>query len=86
MHCPLCGTPLKKNLLLTSLALLSCPQEKCLYPFNLTMEEIQQKKLVIQVTEADIMRQMSDKLNQAGVDAEINLFIVREDSEVMEKK
>lgn len=84
MLCPLCSTGLKKNLLLASLALLSCPNEQCVYPFNLTMEEIQLKKLVIKVTEAEIMRQMTDKLSEAGVESELSNFIARDDPEVMD--
>lgn len=83
MICPLCGTGIKKNLLLTSLALLTCPDEKCVYPYNLTIEEIQRQKLIVQVTEGDIMHQMSHKLTEAGVDFEINLFIVKSDPEVL---
>lgn len=83
MICPLCGTGIKKNLLLTSLALLTCPDENCVYPYNLTIEEIQRQKLVVQVTEADIMHQMSPKLTEAGVDFEINHFIVKSDPDVL---
>lgn len=85
MICPLCSTGLKKNLLLASLALLSCPNALCVYPFNLTMEEIQLKKLVIKVTEAEIMRQMTDKLSEAGVNNELSNFIARDDPDVMDR-
>lgn len=47
------------------------------------MEQIQQEKLIVQVTETDIMRQMRQKILDAGVDEELNLFIVKDDPEVM---
>lgn len=84
MHCPLCKTRLKKNLLLSSLAILICPNEACVYPFNLTMPQIQQKRLVIHVTESEILSLMADKFSQAGVDSKIQQFLMKYDPDVMD--
>lgn len=79
MHCPLCGLDLRQNLLLTSLAILVCTHESCIYPFNMSMEEIQQKRLMVRTSEREIVAKMAPKLVSAGVDGRVASFIVKED-------
>lgn len=83
MHCPLCGAGLAKNLLLPSLSIVACPNESCVYPFNLSVEELQRQMLIVKVSEAEIMGQMREKLELADIDAKVSEFMVREDHEVM---
>lgn len=79
IHCPLCGLDLRQNLLLASLAIAVCANEKCIYPFNLSMEQIQQKRLMVKTTEKEIMAKMLPKLAGAAVDEKVAEFMVKDD-------
>lgn len=79
MSCPLCGRALAKYLLLTSVAVSACPAESCVYPFNLSMEELQRQMLLVPASEAEIMAQMRDKLVQAEVDPKISEFMTKDE-------
>ncbi|SGZ46536.1 CIC11C00000002404 [Sungouiella intermedia] len=79
MTCPLCGLELRQNLLLTSLAITVCSNEQCIYPFNMSMEQIQQKRLMTKTSEREIMGKMLPKLAGAQVDEKVASFMVKED-------
>lgn len=79
MLCPLCGLQLKQNLLSTSLAILVCSHELCIYPFNMTMDEIQEKRLMMRTSEREILTKMSAKMAEAGIDDRVASFMVKED-------
>lgn len=79
MKCPMCGLDLRQNLLLTNLAIAICSNEKCVYPFNMTMEQIQQKRLMVKTSEEEIMMKMRSKLADAAVNEKVAEFIVRDD-------
>lgn len=79
IHCPLCGLDLRQNLLLANLAIAVCANENCIYPFNLSMEQIQQKRLMVKTTEKEIMAKMLPKLAGAAVDEKVAEFMVKDD-------
>lgn len=79
MQCPLCKEDLKQHLLLTTQAMVSCPNKSCVYPFNLSMEEIWEKGHIMQTNEQQIMRQMLPKLQDAGIEDKVSKFIVHHD-------
>lgn len=80
--CPLCRTGLKQHLLQPKLALVACPNEQCVYPFNLSTEELKRQNLIVEVTTGDIMNGMRAKLELAGVNVRIAEFISREDEDL----
>ncbi|ODV77549.1 uncharacterized protein CANTADRAFT_56469 [Suhomyces tanzawaensis NRRL Y-17324] len=81
--CPLCSTPLKQHLIQPTLALISCPLESCIYPFNLLVAELHDNQLLIEVDTADIMAKMESKMvKDVGVDEKLAEFIAREDPDV----
>lgn len=82
MNCPVCFTLLRQNLLLLGLSIISCPNQGCVYPFNLLLAELQEKKLLVKVSERDIMKGMQEKLASAEIDTKLADFIARDDSEV----
>lgn len=65
-------------------SIISCPSEKCIYPFNLSMTEIQQENLLItDVETSDIMTGMQHKMvNEALVNEKIAQFISKEDGDL----
>lgn len=79
MICPLCGLGLRQNLLLTSLAVAVCSSEKCIFPFNMSVEEMQQKRLMVRTSEKEIMAKMLPKLAGAEIDDKVASFMVKED-------
>lgn len=81
VSCPLCLKSLKQHLLQPNLSIISCTNEDCVYPFNLTMDQIRRENLIIEVTTSDIMTNMQEKLINLGVDGKISEFISREDKE-----
>lgn len=85
MSCPLCGEGLKQSLLLTSLAVVTCPAESCVYPFNLSMSEIELRNMILRVSELLIMEKMQTKLHEAQVESKVANFITKPDDEVMGK-
>ncbi|CUM53179.1 uncharacterized protein AC631_04873 [Debaryomyces fabryi] len=83
MECPLCSSPMKQHLLQPSLALILCSSESCVYPFNLTMAQLQENNLLIpDVKESDIMKGMLTKMvNESQVNEKIAQFIAKNDDE-----
>lgn len=84
MNCPLCGTPLKQHLIQPNVSLISCPSTECVFPFNLSMEEIQHQNLLItDINNNDIMNMMQSKMiDVANVDQKIALFISKLDHDL----
>lgn len=76
--CPLCATELRQHLLQPALAVVACANAECVYPFNLSTEELKREGLVFEVSTADVMQGMRQKLQQAQVDPRIAEFISRE--------
>lgn len=77
MICPLCCSSLRQNLLLPPVALLVCPNELCVYPLNLSPEELARKQLVVRTDEEKILKLMQKKMDEAGVEKKVSDFIVR---------
>lgn len=75
----MCGLALRQNLLLASLAMAVCSNENCVYPLNMTMEEIQQNRLMVRVSDQDIIAKMLPKLAVSQVDDQVASFMVKED-------
>lgn len=84
MECPLCLSPMKQHLLQPSLALILCSSDSCVYPFNLTMSQLQENNLLIpDVKESDIMKGMLSKMvDESQVDKKIANFITKVDNDV----
>ncbi|KAF3991309.1 hypothetical protein FT663_02810 [Candidozyma haemuli var. vulneris] len=82
MLCPLCCSPLKKNLLSSAVAILVCSKETCVFPFNLSKQELMDKELVVRTDEAEIMQQMKTKLEDAGVEDQMVKFLSKADPAV----
>lgn len=82
MSCPLCGEDLKQVLFLTTLAVVSCPSESCIYPFNLSMAELERQNLIIRVSEQVIMEKMQSKLKEAKIETKVANFITKPDDEI----
>jgi len=85
MECPLCSSLMKQHLLQPSLALILCSSESCVYPFNLTMSQLQENNLLIpDVKESDIMRGMLSKMvDESQVNEKIAQFITKDDNDVI---
>lgn len=84
MNCPLCSTPLKQHLLQPTLSIIACPQETCIFPFNLTVAQLHEQNLLItDITQEDIMNGMYSKMvDEADVDGKIAHFISRNDDDI----
>ncbi|KAM9926059.1 hypothetical protein OXX80_006614 [Metschnikowia pulcherrima] len=82
MNCPLCAAELRKHLLSSSQAMISCPNESCVYPFNLSMEEIRSQGLTIRTNESEIMAQMQEKLARADIDSRTAQFMTKPDTDI----
>ncbi|KAK6200092.1 uncharacterized protein RJT21DRAFT_120994, partial [Scheffersomyces amazonensis] len=84
MECPLCSTALRQHLLQPTLSIISCPNEKCIYPFNLSISEMKQNNLILpNITNSDIMYHMESKMvNEAQVDKNIARFISKQDDDI----
>lgn len=61
LTCPLCQTELKLHLLQPELSIISCPSLTCIYPFNLSVDEIHSNNLLVPMTNHDIMNKMKQK-------------------------
>lgn len=85
MSCPLCGQGLKQNLLLTNLAVITCPSEECVFPFNLSITEIELRNLIVRVSELMIMEKMHHKLLDAQIEPKVANFITKSDDEIMDR-
>lgn len=77
MNCPLCFTPLKKNLLLDTEALISCPLDSCIYPLNMSLDQLRHQRLLVQTSEQEILTQMKEKLKTAEVKEKISHFVTQ---------
>lgn len=73
---------MKKHLLSSTQAIISCPNEVCIYPFNLSMDEIRSRGLIVRTSEAEIMEQMGEKLAGAEIDPRTARFIIRTDGDI----
>lgn len=83
MSCPLCGEGLRQNLLLTNLAVVACPSEDCVFPFNLSIAEMELRNLILRVSELVIMEKMHVKLQNAKIEQKVANFISRSDEDIM---
>lgn len=85
MQCPLCATPLRQNLLQPSISLISCPSVSCIFPFNLSINELHDNNLILSnITTSDIMSNMKSRMvDDANVDPQIANFITREDHDII---
>ena len=84
MECPLCHTPVRQHLLQASLSIVACPSGACIDPFNLSMRQLVEEGLVLEISVPEIMGLMSEKL--AGiteVDSKMAQFISKYDADVM---
>ena len=79
LFCPLCSTELKQHLLQPKLAIIICTNQNCMYPFNMSMEEIKSENLIFEVNSNDIMYGMRQKLMNSNVDSRIADFMSKED-------
>lgn len=79
MECPLCKTQLRRHLLQQKLAIVSCPLQNCVYPFNLSVAELHENNLLItDVTTDEIMAGMKPKMiDNEHIDNRIAEFITR---------
>lgn len=82
-RCPLCSTELKTHLLQPNLSLISCPSTNCIYPFNLSIEQLHQQNLLQSPTNQQVMNMMKDKFKQINVFPKIADFITQQDDEVV---
>lgn len=75
---------MKQHLLQSSLALILCSSETCVYPFNLTINQLQENNLLISdIKDSDIMSNMLSKMvGDADIDEKLASFITREDSDL----
>lgn len=75
---------MKQHLLQPSLALILCSSETCVYPFNLTINQLQENNLLISdIKDSDIMSNMLSKMvGDADIDEKLASFITREDSDL----
>lgn len=83
MRCPLCCCEIKQNLLLPKLALLACSSEACVFPLNLSKEELVAQGLLVRTSEREILAQMEGKFNEAGVDEQIGHLLVKAGDDVL---
>lgn len=82
LACPLCQTELKLHLLQPQLSIISCPSESCIYPFNLSVEELHSKNLLIPITNQEIMTKMKQKFAETNVYENISEFITSRDDDI----
>lgn len=79
MRCPLCATELKQHLIQPSVALISCPATNCVYPLNMSVRELHDHNLILNVSTQDILHGVQAKMHDAGVNPRIAAFITKED-------
>lgn len=60
-----------------------CVGEKCVYPFNLSREDMVKNQLLVRTNEQTVMLQMRLKLDDAGVEQQMCNFLLKPDPEVM---
>lgn len=77
MKCPLCYTDLRSVMLKPSLVLVSCPLEQCVYPMNMSMDEIKAQGLLRRVLDELVMGAMGEKLKEAGLEQRMVDFMRR---------
>lgn len=65
------------------MAVLVCLGENCVYPFNLSQEEMVKNQLLVRTNEQTVMLQMRLKLEEAGVEQQMCDFLLKHDPEVM---
>ena len=82
LSCPLCQNNLKLHLLQHQLSIISCPSESCIYPFNLSIEELHSKNLLIPITNQEIMEKMKQKFSTTNVYDNISDFITSKDDDI----
>lgn len=80
--CPLCYTPLIQQVLQPTKALKTCPNESCVYPFNLATAELSSRGLLYTVSDDAIVAPMLAQMEAAGIDQRIAHFIVRPDDDI----
>ncbi|CAX44963.1 hypothetical protein, conserved [Candida dubliniensis CD36] len=81
LTCPLCQTELRLHLLQPELSIISCPSLTCIYPFNLSVDEIHSKSLLVPMTNDDIMNKMKQKFkNTTNITEDTSRFIAGEES------
>lgn len=84
MSCPVCFTPLRQHLLQPNLLLIACPLEECVFPFNLLISELHERNLIQEITTAEVMNGMKEKMIQnGGVDPRIAEFLAKEDHDIL---
>lgn len=65
------------------MAVLVCLGESCVYPFNMSQEEMVKNQLLVRTNEQTVMLQMLLKLEEAGVEQQMCDFLLKHDPEVM---
>ncbi|CAN3367432.1 hypothetical protein DICA4_F06612 [Diutina catenulata] len=81
--CPLCGYQLIQHLVQPTMAVLVCPSEQCVYPFNLSVDELHQQKLIVSgIDDEQIVAGMKTKMVEVGVDDRIANFIAKQDRDI----
>ncbi|KAL6453260.1 hypothetical protein SBY92_004827 [Candida maltosa Xu316] len=62
--------------------MISCPSKNCVYPFNLSVDELHSRNLLVPMSNQEVMDKMKEKFAETNVYDNISQFIVRKDDDI----